>query len=77
MITSNIIARAVELARTGQFNKKTDIAKQLVREGYERVNQHLDAKSVGRLIRTEIVKARDGDGTALNDPGFNGADAAG
>jgi len=43
MITSNIIARAVELARTGQFNKKTDIAKQLVREGYERVNQHLDA----------------------------------
>jgi len=77
MMSPNIIARAVELARTGKFNKKTDIAKQLVREGYERVNQHLDAKSVGRLIRTEIVKARDGDGTALNDPGFNGADAAG
>ena len=58
MMKPTIIARAVELARSGEYDRLSYIAKQLTREGYDLANQHLDAGSVRRLIRAEIVKGR-------------------
>lgn len=54
----NIIVRALELAQTGEFNRKSDIAKRLTREGYDQADQHLDAPSVSRMVRVEIAKGR-------------------
>ena len=46
------IERAMELARTGQFNQLEELKRRLEREGHEGVHQHFS----GRHTRDQIVR---------------------
>ncbi len=50
MYPTNLIERAYQLARTGDFAKLEHIERKLTREGYTAVADHLS----GRMLRREL-----------------------
>ncbi len=50
MYPTNLIERAYQLARTGDFAKVEHIERKLTREGYTAVADHLS----GRMLRREL-----------------------
>ncbi len=54
----NIIERALELARSGQYSGVSQIKPVLNREGYTHVNEHFLGLSVRRVIQAACHEAR-------------------
>lgn len=54
----NIIARAFEIARSGEVENVSQLAQRLSKEGFSQVEQHLDSPTLRRQLLTEI--RRDG-----------------
>jgi len=53
MNTKPILERAVELAYSGDYPRNNDLIKKLSREGYSQANQHLDSKSVKKMLNAK------------------------
>lgn len=54
----NVIARAYQLARSGEFSKVEHIERKLTREGYTAVADHLSGKLVRRELNEMMRAAR-------------------
>ena len=50
MPEQNIIARAMELARSGGFKNVSEIERQLTREGFSSVSMHLYGQTLRRQL---------------------------
>ena len=50
---TNVVERALEMARSGDYTAVSDIERRLKKDGYDRVREHLD----GRMIRRQILEA--------------------
>ncbi|MCW1430874.1 hypothetical protein [Novosphingobium sp. JCM 18896] len=58
----NPVARAFEIARMGTCNDVAQIRAQLKREGYERIDDHLDSRSLRRQLLASIKERIVGSG---------------
>lgn len=58
MYRTNIIERAYQLARTGEFTKVEHVERKLTREGYTAVADHLGGKMVRRELNEMMRAAR-------------------
>jgi hypothetical protein len=54
----DLIERAIELARTGEFGRSADIKPVLKREGYTHVNEHLSGLTLHRQIQAACNAAQ-------------------
>ena len=54
----NVIERAYQLARTGEFAKVEHIERRLTREGYTAVAEHLSGKKMRRELNEMMRGAR-------------------
>ena len=54
----NLIERAYQLARTGEFAKVEHIERKLTREGYTAVAEHLSGKLMRRELNEMMRSAR-------------------
>ena len=58
MYPINVIERAYQLARTGEFAKVEHIERRLTREGYTSVADHLGGKMMRRELNDMMRSAR-------------------
>ncbi len=52
------LARALELARSGQCRSVNDVRQMLRREGYDEVHQHLNGSVINRQLIELLAQAR-------------------
>jgi hypothetical protein len=58
MDTKSLIERAIELAKSGTYQRLEHIERQLIAEGYSNVPAHLDAPTLRRQLRQLSSEAR-------------------
>lgn len=63
-MTTSLIEKAFELARSGEFKTVHDIVQRLYRENYDQVAQHLGGRATSRQLKAVIASGRSVDTAA-------------
>ena len=54
---TDIIARAFDLANTGKYRQVSELERTLVREGHEKVHEHLTGRQIRKHVMTLMKNA--------------------
>ena len=63
----NVIQRAFDLARSGECRNKQELERQLRREGFSSVEDHLSGHQITGQLRTIFAEQRDKRTTATSE----------